>query len=559
MKSSYFMQHKAEFNLSIEKLVEAELLELGENYCRPDEIIGTLFGEPNFLVPKYKAAIFCDAPDENIVMTLASCQLVDKQLKQDGWESFHFCELNFKQKKNKPLKALKHFIDKKNENKSHFTFVDLFSGVGGFRYALENLGGKCLGFSEVDKNAIEIYKKNFNDPTEVELGDITKIKELPFYADLIVGGVPCQSWSIAGKMKGFDDPRGKLWGDVVRLVKKTKPKAFIFENVKGLADPRNKKNLQYIIREFEKLDYHVTYKVINSYDFGVPQNRERIYIVGTTKEFSKKKIFEYPVPTNAGHKLHQFIDDMLIDSKDSKKKMSPEEIFDNGKVPGSRNRFQKSDEFNDFFIFSDTRNGHTTVHSWELIKTTKRDKEICMLILKNRRKKIYGESDGNPIPFSSLKKLDGKITKDELTRLIDKNIVRLVKGVGYEFVNSKNSSGINGIYRVFLPRSSIFSTLTATGTRDFIALKNVNGDSSESYKQNFINEIIKGKQFRPISGKDGGKLQGFPSNMQIPRKDKIALKQFGNAVSVPVVEALGRKLIGLELLNSNKDLYIKYG
>lgn len=92
------------------------------------------------------------------------------------------------------------------------TFIDLFSGIGGFRLGLEELGFKCLGFSEIDKFAIQTYKANFNTANELELGDVTKLGKLPFNnIDLIVGGVPCQAWSVAGKGKGFDDPRGKLW------------------------------------------------------------------------------------------------------------------------------------------------------------------------------------------------------------------------------------------------------------------------------------------------------------------------------------------------------------
>ena len=578
---SYTMQSIPTSNTSIEQIIEGELLSLQVNYCRHDDVIGSLLGKPDFLVPKYKIAIFCDGDywhgrnkdktkiksntefwDAKFTRNINRDKQVNDELESKGWKVFRFWESDIKQDVHSLLGPLKTYILNQNKNRSSFTFVDLFSGVGGFRYALENLGGKCLGFSEIDKNAIDTYKKNFidiNNSDEKELGDITKIEKLPFDVDLIVGGVPCQSWSIAGKMKGFDDPRGKLWVDVLRLVNNSKPKSFIFENVKGLADPRNRENLELIVNEFEKIGYVVTYKVINSYDFGVPQNRERIYIVGLKASISEGKEFKFPMPTDDGHKLYQFIDDIKLDADISKKKMAPEDIFQGGKIPASRNRFQKSDELNDFFIFSDTRNGHSTVHSWDLIRTSKRDKEICMLILKNRRKKIYGSSDGNPIPLRSLKALDKKITKDELSRLVDKGILRFVKKIGYEFVNSKNSSGINGIYRVFLPRSNIFSTLTATGTRDYLALKNISGDTPEQYKENFIKEVMKASKYRKITGKDGGKLQGFPNNMQIPKEDRIALKQFGNAVSVPVVKAVGSALVETRIFDSNISQRVKYG
>ncbi|MEB3341439.1 DNA (cytosine-5-)-methyltransferase, partial [Okeania sp.] len=113
-----------------------------------------------------------------------------------------------------------------------FTFIDLFAGIGGFRIPLEKLGGKCLGYSEIDSDAIKVYQQNFlnqyinND--EKYLEDITKISELPWQVNLIVGGVPCQPWSVAGKLRGFDDSRGKLWFDAIRIVEKNQPEAFIF-------------------------------------------------------------------------------------------------------------------------------------------------------------------------------------------------------------------------------------------------------------------------------------------------------------------------------------------
>ena len=107
-----------------------------------------------------------------------------------------------------------------------FSFIDLFAGIGGFRIALNKLNGHCIGFSEIDKEAILTYISNYQDDMDSNYGDITKIKYIP-HVDMLVGGVPCQSWSVAGKMKGFEDPRGQLWNDVIRLVSISKPKTFI--------------------------------------------------------------------------------------------------------------------------------------------------------------------------------------------------------------------------------------------------------------------------------------------------------------------------------------------
>lgn len=424
----------------------------------------------------------------------------------------------------------------KNQN---FTFIDLFSGVGGFRIPLEKLGGKCLAYSEIDKHAIDVYKNNFDTENEIFLGDITKVKSSP-KADLIVGGVPCQAWSVAGKKKGFDDPRGKLWEDTIRVVKKNKPKVFIFENVKGLYDPRNKDSLKLIISEFRKCNYEVNHKVLNAYDYGLPQNRDRLFIVGIKN--SIKHDFNFPFPVNKSKLLAKIIDGLEINKNHlDKKKFIPKNLFGE-KIPFSRNRFQRNDELNDFFIFCDTRDGHTTIHSWDLVKTTNLEKKICLAILKNRRKKIYGEWDGNPLSFKSIKELVPETTKMILSNLKKKNILAQEEDGRYELMNTKNSAGINGVYRVFLPQSDIFSTITATENRDFIATKSIDGKNPEEYKSKFIEEIFLKKKFRLLTGRETARLQGFPNNFKIHPNDKIAKKQFGNAVPTNVVYYLAKEI-----------------
>ena len=421
-----------------------------------------------------------------------------------------------------------------------FTFVDLFSGVGGFRIPLEKLGGKCVAYSEIDKNAIEVYKNNFSTSKETYLGDITGIKNLP-KVDLIVGGVPCQAWSVAGKKKGFDDPRGKLWEDSIRLVKKNLPKAFIFENVKGLYDPRNRGSLDLIISEFKKCGYDVFHKVLNAYDFGLPQNRDRLFIVGFKKE--QKVNFAFPKPLDKSKTLIEIMDDLKINNKHLiKKKFLPEKIFGE-KIPFSRNRFQKSDELNDFFIFCDTRDGHTTIHSWDLIKTTVFEKKICMTILKNRRRKLFGKWDGNPLSLKILQSLIKELKASHLKGLVKKNILIQEEDGRYELSNTKNSAGINGIYRVFLPQSDIFATITATENRDYIATKTITGKDTDDYKSNFLKEIYNKGNMRLITGRESGRLQGFPEKFKIHPNDKIAKRQFGNAVPTAVVYNLTRVVL----------------
>lgn len=431
-----------------------------------------------------------------------------------------------------------------------FTFVDLFAGIGGFRIALERCGGKCKGFSEIDDKATWTYKNYFvkNDNDEWELGDITKINNLPEKVDMLVGGVPCQSWSVAGKMRGFDDPRGKLWEDAIRLVELNKPKVFIFENVKGLADPRNKKNLDLIISKLEATGYIIPKpQTLNSYDFGLPQNRTRIFIVGFRNDQKLKCDFKFPKPINKTVKLYDFIEN--IEKRDVKKVKFNKDELSNGKIPLFRNFFQKEDELNDFFVFCDTRNGHSSIHSWDIYETSKTEKNICMAILKNRRKKIYGPKDGNPLSFENIKKLVPNIKEKELNDLIDKKILKKTKEGKYDLINSKNLSGIDNIYRVYMPNSNIFSTLTATGVKDYVSTIIVTGNTPDEYKKNFIEKVYKKGKFRQITTREAGLLQGFPKDFTLHPNERFAYKQFGNAVSVDVVENLTKEIIKTGIFN----------
>ncbi|WP_225738130.1 DNA cytosine methyltransferase [Flavobacterium sp. PL002] len=178
-----------------------------------------------------------------------------------------------------------------------FKFIDLFAGIGGFRMAMQNLGGKCIFTSEWDENAKKTYRANYG---EVPFGDITKESTknyIPEGFDLLCGGFPCQAFSIAGKRGGFEDTRGTLFFDVAEIIKKHKPKAIFLENVKGLRSHDKGKTLETILNVLRNdLGYYVPEpQVVNAKDFGVPQNRERIYIVGFRKDLEITQ-FTYPKP-----------------------------------------------------------------------------------------------------------------------------------------------------------------------------------------------------------------------------------------------------------------------
>lgn len=174
-----------------------------------------------------------------------------------------------------------------------FSFIDLFCGLGGFRIAFEKMGGECVFSSDIDKYARETYFNNFH---EYPSGDITKINEndIPNH-DILCAGFPCQPFSLAGKRLGFEDTRGTLFFDVARILKAKKPIAFFLENVSGLANHDNGKTLKVITHTLNELGYTISYKVINAYKIGFPQNRNRWYCIGIRNDkigdFSLEDIF----------------------------------------------------------------------------------------------------------------------------------------------------------------------------------------------------------------------------------------------------------------------------
>lgn len=175
-------------------------------------------------------------------------------------------------------------------------FIDLFCGIGGFRYAIENIGKvlkvpvKCVFSSEIDRECQKAYAKNFGELPE---GDITKIEanKIPDH-DILLAGFPCQPFSIIGNLKGFKDSRGTLFFDIARILDAKKPHAFVLENVKLLKGHNKGETINHIMETLKNLGYHSTYKVLNALDFGLPQKRERIFIVG----FREPCFFDWPKP-----------------------------------------------------------------------------------------------------------------------------------------------------------------------------------------------------------------------------------------------------------------------
>ena len=195
--------------------------------------------------------------------------------------------------------------------------IELFSGIGGFRQAIECLGldfnikMNCIGFSEIDKYAQITYKAHFNTDNEIELGNIEEftnnienIQQLPNF-ELLTGGFPCQPFSMMGKQNGFDDYRGNVFFSIIDIIKIKKPKFILLENVKNLATHNKKKTIGAILELLENQGYTVFYDVFNSADFDLAQTRNRIFIFATTEKVSEDFSFNKNIVHECFKKLEQ--------------------------------------------------------------------------------------------------------------------------------------------------------------------------------------------------------------------------------------------------------------
>lgn len=230
-------------------------------------------------------------------------------------------------------------------------FIDLFSGIGGFRSGLEKNGHKAIAYSEVDKYAKQSYTSIYETSEELDLGDITKVsneqwQDLKGKANIIVGGSPCQSFSLAGKRRGFEDTRGTLFFHYVNAIKEVQPEFFIFENVKGMISHDKGETIKTVLSSFNEIGYDIDFDVFNSKYYGVPQNRERIYIVGKRKDLGinesresvkgKKKLDQLKnwaieninyvklLPENNNENVEKRLVDVLEDKVDEKYYLSEE-------------------------------------------------------------------------------------------------------------------------------------------------------------------------------------------------------------------------------------------
>jgi len=225
------------------------------------------------------------------------------------------------------------------EKFSKYKFIDLFAGIGGFHYALTSYGAKCVFASEWDKHASKVYENNFN---VTPFGDITKISEtdIPEH-DIICGGFPCQAFSVSGKQKGFHDTRGTLFFDILRIADYHKPKLLFLENVKNIQAHDGGNTIKVIIDNLDQLGYKVFYKLLNTSNYGLPQNRERVYFVCFRKDLNVLN-FEFPKPINN----HISLESILEDNTDNKYNINRQDVVITKQLDLGNNLFDEPNKKN---------------------------------------------------------------------------------------------------------------------------------------------------------------------------------------------------------------------
>lgn len=415
-------------------------------------------------------------------------------------------------------------------------FIDLFAGIGGIRKGFEiacerkGLSSECVFTSEIKPHAVEILKQNH--PGEEIHGDITQIEasDIPDF-DFLLAGFPCQAFSSAGKRLGFSDTRGTLFFDVERILKEKKPYGFVLENVEGLVNhdrenPKDKigRTLSTILEHLELLGYKVSWKVLNAKYFGVPQERKRIYIVGTKQEYPNLSSFKHNVRT-LGSVLEtgletehsKFIDNLLAH-------------FTIGELEGKS--------------IKDKRGGDNNIHSWDIEmkgSVSPIQRELLNTMLKERRKKKWAEEygidwmDGMPLTIDMIRTFfDHPELEEMLNDLVQKKYLR------YE--HPKKKVGRQREYDTSLPKGynivagKMSFEISKIMGKDDIAPTLVAMDMQHLY-------VTDGDGVRTLSLREGLRLFGYPDDYKLDIEKSLGYDLLGNTVVVPVIaEVAGRVL-----------------
>ncbi len=423
-------------------------------------------------------------------------------------------------------------------------FIDLFAGIGGIRKGFElackknEIESECVFTSEIKPYAVSVL--NQNHPNEKIYGDITKIKstEIPDF-DVLLGGFPCQAFSAAGKRRGFMDTRGTLFFEVERILKEKQPEGFILENVEGLVnhDRENKtdkigRTLTTILSHLEDLNYKISWKVLSANDFGVPQERKRIYIVGTKKNNPNLEDF-VPVHKNLESVLQQ-----------------GEPVSDSPFVKLLLSHFKVSELLGK--AIKDKRGGAENIHSWDIEykgKISPEQKELLNLLLKERRKKKWAEEfgidwmDGMPLTIGQIKTFYDKPNLNEMVEdlvqkkyLVKEHPKKKENGIrvqdeslplGYNIVAGKMSYEVA---KVLNPKE-IAPTLVAMDMEHLF--------------------VPDGNGIRRLTLREGLRLFGYPEDFKFNVSLQDGYDLLGNTVVVPMTMAVAERV--LDAMQENKS------
>jgi len=425
-------------------------------------------------------------------------------------------------------------------------FIDLFSGMGGirlgFEQAVNDMGYKaeCILTSEIKPHAIKVHAQNFHDNN---IGDITKVdvKDIPEF-DFLLAGFPCQAFSAAGKRHGFMDTRGSLFFEIERILKEKQPYGFILENVEGLVnhDKFNKQSkigrtLETIIHSLEDIGYKVTWDVLNSANFGLAQERKRVYIVGTKDQ--------KPIINNFQKKFST-LKNILEEGKETVTSKFTKLLLSNYSI---KELYGKS--------IKDKRGGGNNIHSWDIElkgSISEEQKKLLNILFKERRKKKWAIEfgidwmDGMPLTMEQISTFcKNRNLKDDLEDLVkkgylkkeypkkvvyEKNMLGEIKRLrkqdntlplGYNIVAGKLSFEVSKI----LDPNGISPTLVAMDMQKLFVVDN-NG-------------------LRTLTLREGLRLCGYPEDYSFDISLREGYDLIGNTVTVPVIKAVSKRVLNI--------------
>ena len=391
---------------------------------------------------------------------------------------------------------------------SNFKYIDLFAGIGGFHQAMKNLGGKCVLASEIDESAIKTYMKNYGIDSNHDINDI-KDEEIPDH-DVLCAGFPCQTFSKAGKQMGFDDPtKGTLFFQIARILRAKKPKYIILENVRNLMSHDHHNTWDVIEKVLDEVGYNVKPIIMSPHQLGIPQLRERVYILGIRKDIYDGKL-EFVIPNkNDKTALNAYEAGVFDEVVDEKYAISEQEE----KVLECWNEFYQGIDLKiiGFPVWSSEFGATYPLDDYPSWKA-----EFCR---KNR--KLY---------LDNKKFIDRWLKKwDNLSGFIPTNRK-------FEWQAGTSISSIWEGYIQFRPsgirvkRPDAFPALVA-----------------------MVQIPVIGKYKRRLTPREAARLQSFPENFIPDENDFQAYKQFGNAVNVNCVEFLAKQLFAYGGMNNGKN------